>query len=58
MEYFVPHQREPLAIVLSRQALPTFASCIYAAASGVSSGAYVMAHTGGQPVVFLFGNRE
>jgi transketolase len=46
----------PVALALSRQALPTFDRTKYAPASGVSKGAYVLADAeGGQPDVILMG---
>ena len=38
---------EPVALILSRQALPTLDRSIYASASGVSQGAYVLADADG-----------
>jgi transketolase len=47
-------QREPAALVLSRQALPTFDRSVLASASGVARGAYVLAEAGsGHPDVIL-----
>lgn len=47
-------QHEPVALILSRQALPTIDRTKYAAASGVAKGAYVLADTpGGKPDVLL-----
>jgi transketolase len=47
-------RHEPVALVLSRQALPTFDRARYAAASGVAQGAYVLAdRPGGEPEVLL-----
>src|SRR5208282_2128616 len=49
-------RREPAALVLSRQALPTFDRSVLGAASGVARGAYVLAEAGGgQPDVILMG---
>jgi transketolase len=49
-------RHEPVAIVLSRQALPTLDRSKYAAASGVAKGAYVLADAeGGKPDVILIG---
>ncbi|MBI3262449.1 MAG: transketolase, partial [Acidobacteria bacterium] len=46
----------PVALVLSRQALPTFDRSTYAPASGVRQGAYVLADAnGGKPEVLLLG---
>jgi transketolase len=47
-------QREPAALVLSRQALPTFDRSVLASASGVARGAYVLAEaSSGHPDVIL-----
>ena len=47
-------QHEPVVMVLSRQALPTFDRTRYGSASGVARGAYVMADaTDGKPDVLL-----
>ena len=47
-------RREPAALVLSRQALPTFDRSVYAPASGVARGAYVLAEAdGGMPGAIL-----
>jgi transketolase len=48
------HQREPAVLVLSRQPLPTVDRTVYASASGVAKGAYVLADAeGGKPTVIL-----
>ncbi len=50
----MPLRRHPVALVLSRQALPTFDRTKYAAASGLARGAYVMADpASGPPAVLL-----
>src|SRR4249920_119736 len=50
----LPLQHQPVALVLSRQALPTIDRTRYAAASGVAQGAYVLADApGGTPEVLL-----
>ena len=47
-------QHEPVALILTRQAVPTFDRTKYASASGVAKGAYVLADaTDGQPEVIL-----
>ena len=47
-------QHEPVALVLSRQALPVLDRARYAAASGLARGAYVLADVeGGEPEVIL-----
>jgi transketolase len=43
----------PVALVLTRQNLPTLDRSKYAAASGVAKGAYVLADSGGKPDVIL-----
>jgi transketolase len=45
----------PVALVLTRQNLPTLDRSKYATASGVAKGAYVLADTGGKPDVILLG---
>jgi transketolase len=50
-------QHAPVALILSRQALPTIDRAKYAAASGVAKGAYILADTpGGKPDVLLMAN--
>jgi transketolase len=46
------HDR-PVALILSRQPLPTFDRTKYAAASGLSNGAYIFADSDGTPDVIL-----
>jgi transketolase len=49
-------QHQPAALVLTRQALPTFDRSKYGAASGTAKGAYVLADApGGKPDVILIG---
>jgi transketolase len=49
-------QHQPVALVVSRQALPVFDRSRYAAASGLAKGAYVLADAeGGRPDVILIG---
>jgi transketolase len=49
-------KHEPAAIVLTRQALPTFDRSKYAPATGVAKGAYVLADApDGKPEVILMG---
>ncbi len=49
-------QREPVALILSRQNLPTLDRSKYASAEGVARGAYVLADTAdGKPEVILMG---
>jgi len=50
----LPLRHQPAALVLSRQALPTFDRTALGAASGVARGAYVLAEAGsGRPDVIL-----
>lgn len=44
---------EPVALILTRQALPTIDRAKYAPASGLANGAYVLADGGGTPEVIL-----
>jgi transketolase len=49
-------QHQPVALVLTRQALPTFDRTKFAAASGTAKGAYILAGTpGDKPDVILMG---
>ena len=49
-------QHQPAALVLTRQALPTFDRTKYGAASGTARGAYILADApGGKPDVILMG---
>jgi len=49
-------RHEPVALVLSRQKLPTLDRTRYASASGASRGAYILAEAeGGPPAVILIG---
>ncbi len=53
----MPLQHEPAALVLSRQAVPTFDRSKYGAASGVAKGAYILADApDGKPEVILMGS--
>jgi transketolase len=50
-------RHEPVALILSRQALPTIDRAKYAAASGAAKGAYILADTpDGKPDVLLMAN--
>ncbi len=54
--YLMPLRHEPVALILTRQALPTLDRTKYAAASGLAKGAYVLADAeGGKPDVILIG---
>jgi transketolase len=47
-------KKEPVALILTRQTLPTFDRTKYASATGVARGAYIMADAeGGKPQVIL-----
>ena len=49
-------QKEAVALILTRQALPTFDRTKYAPAAGVARGAYILADAdGGKPQVILMG---
>ena len=49
-------QHQPVALVLTRQAMPTFDRTKYGAASGTAKGAYILADApGGKPDVILMG---
>jgi transketolase len=55
--YIMQLRHQPAVLVLSRQPLPTLDRTKYAAATGVSRGAYVLADTpGGDPEVILIGS--
>jgi transketolase len=52
----VAHMHGPTALVLSRQAMPTFDRAKFAPAAGVAKGAYVLSDApGGKPDVILIG---
>ncbi|MDO4558515.1 MAG: transketolase [Planctomycetia bacterium] len=52
----ISQKDRPTVLVLSRQNLPTFDRTVYASASGVSRGAYILAEAkGGKPDVILMG---
>ena len=52
----IPFRRRPVALIMTRQALPTLDREKYAPASGLSRGAYVLADAeGGRPDVILIG---
>ena len=53
-KYIMKLQHEPVALILTRQALPTFDRSKYAKASGLTRGAYIMADAAdGKPDVIL-----
>jgi len=51
----MPLKRQPVAVALTRQGVPTFDRSKYASAAGVAKGAYIMADSGGTPEVILMG---
>ncbi len=53
--YIMPLKKVPVALALTRQAVPTFDRTKYASAAGVAKGAYIMADSGGTPDVILIG---
>jgi transketolase len=55
--FIMPLRHEPVCLVLTRQALPTFDRTKYASAAGLQKGGYVMADPpgGGKPEVILMG---
>jgi len=54
--YLMPLRHEPVALILTRQALPTIDRSKYAAADGLAKGAYVLADAAdGKPDVILIG---
>ncbi len=55
--YIMKQHHQPVALILSRQALPTLDRTKYASASGVERGAYVLAGApDGKPAVILMGS--
>ncbi len=54
-EKYTSGDRGPVAIILSRQALPTFDRAKLAPASGLRRGAYVLADSQGAPEIILIG---
>ena len=48
-------KRNPISLIMSRQAIPTLDRTKYAPASGLSRGAYVLADCAGTPEVILIG---
>lgn len=52
----MPHKSRPVALILTRQAVPTFDRSTFAPASGLANGAYVLADApDGKPDVILIG---
>jgi transketolase len=52
-KYIAKLRHHPVALVLSRQAMPTLDRTKYGSAEGVHKGAYVLADSGGTPEVIL-----
>jgi transketolase len=48
-------KHEPMALILSRQAMPTLDRSKYASAVGVAKGAYILGDSQGEPEVILIG---
>ena len=48
-------KHEPMALILSRQAMPTLDRTKYASAAGVAKGAYILGDSQGEPEVILIG---
>jgi transketolase len=53
--YIMPLKTVPVALVLTRQAVPTFDRTKFGSATGLAKGAYIMADSGGTPDVILIG---
>ena len=53
--YIMQTTNRPMALILSRQALPTFDRTKYASAEGLLRGGYIMADSDGVPEVILIG---
>jgi transketolase len=51
----MPMKNQPVALVLTRQTVPTFDRGKYASAEGLAKGAYILADSGGTPDVILIG---
>ena len=51
----MPLKKQPVALILTRQVVPTFDRTKYASAAGVAKGAYIMADSGGTPEIILMG---
>ena len=55
-KFLMPQRHEPVVLILTRQALPTIDRTKYAAASGLTKGAYILADAAdGKPDVILMG---
>ena len=53
IHHYTQGERGPVALILSRQALPTVDRSKYAAAEGVKKGAYILADSNGEPDIIL-----
>lgn len=53
--YIMEHNNRPVALILSRQALPTYDRSKFGSAKGVHKGAYILADCEGAPQVILIG---
>jgi transketolase len=53
--YIMENNHRPVALILSRQALPTYDRSKYGSAKGVHKGAYILADCEGAPQVILIG---
>ncbi len=51
----MPMKNQPVALVLTRQVVPTFDRNKYASAEGVAKGAYILADSGRTPDIILMG---
>ncbi len=51
----MPMKNQPVALVLTRQGVPTFDRTKYASAAGVAKGAYILADSVGTPDIILMG---
>ncbi len=51
----MPMKKQPIVMVCTRQAVPTFDRSKYASAAGVAMGAYIIADSGGTPEIILMG---
>ena len=54
-KYIMQQRHEPVALILTRQALPTLDRSKYGSAAGLHQGAYVLADCEGTPQVLLLG---
>jgi transketolase len=54
-KYIMSHKDRPVALILTRQALPTMDRTKYASADGVLKGGYILADCPGTPEIILIG---